>query len=305
MTSQHDSSPADGAEALEELREALEFGMGTQQPVERLRRHAMLPEAAELARTALKSSSAHTREAACIALDYIDDAAATADLRPLLADPDDLVAMRAADALCAFGEAPEVLVPRLREVLRKSEPELPRGEERIQAPCMMLDMPEARYHAARILGYLGEAAQAARPELCAALESVSGLVRAQAAKTLALIGEASDVYLPPLRQALLDQGGQSSRERVAAADMLLELGEPPDAVIPTLAEIVGEEDWTAVSSATNLLGTLGATASSAVPALQAACGSSDGSIARAAAEALGRIEGGGSVEGSSPGNESG
>jgi len=214
----------------------------------------MLAQGIELARVALKSPVSHTRAAACMALDYIDDQSTADDLRPLINDPDDMVAMRAADALRVFGEPAATLIPRLIAVLNNSEDDLPLGNARIQPPCMFLEMPEARFHAARILGHLAGEARSARLALKSALNSSSGLVRAQAARALFRLDEPANTYLPPLREALRDRYGQSSRERVAAADMLLDLCEPVAEVVPILAELVGEADWTAVHHATHILG---------------------------------------------------
>jgi HEAT repeat protein len=289
MTSLSDYSASHERNALEELREALEYARGTQQPVEELRRRGMLSQGIELARVALKSSVPHTRAAACMALEYIDDKSTLEDLRPLIDDPDDIVAMRAADALRVFGEPAATLVPRLIAVLNSSEDDLPLGNARIQPPCMFLDMPEARFHAARILGHLANDASSARSALKTALDSSSGLVRAQAARVLSRLSEPANTYLPPLREALRDRNGQSSRERVAAADMLLELGEPVVEVVPILAELVGAKDWSAIHHATQILGNLGSTASEALPALRRASQSEDRNIAQAAIDAMRKI----------------
>ncbi len=280
---------ADGSSLLEELRAALDRGCGSQQPIEGLRQRGLVGEGLLLLREALREPEPRTRAEACLALDYLDDRAAAADLQPMLSDPDEMVAVRAADALCRFGEPAAVLVPRLSEILRQRENVLPIGRERVEPPCMMLQMPEVRFHAARILGYLGAEAAPAREELRAAMASASAMVRAEAAKALAGIGEAPAVYLTPLRQALHDSHVQSSRERVWAAETLVELGEPSESVIAVLAELVGDEDYTAASWAICFLGKLGRGAESAIPALRAVRAAGRNGISEEAAAAIQRI----------------
>jgi len=281
---------SDDQATFAELRLALERGGGSQQPIEELRREGLISEAWHLLCTALRDSKSWFRAEACLALDYLNDPAAIADLRPMLADSDAMVSVRAADALCRFGEPATALVPRLIEVLRQPEAELPLGSNRYLPPCMYLAMPEARYHAARILGYLGPDGAPAREELRSSLKSASAMVRAEAAKTLAGIGEPPEVYLAPLRQALGDAIVQSSRERVRTAETLLELGEPPELVISELAGFVDDDDWTAACWAMQQLGQLGCAATSAVPTLRVALGSVRPGVAEEAAAALRQIE---------------
>jgi HEAT repeat protein len=270
---------------LTELRAALERGSGSQRPIEQLREQGLATLALGLLRRALADPEPETRAEACLALDYLDDPRAAADLRLMLADSDAMVSVRAADALCSFGEPAANLLPRLTEILRQEEPQLALGKDRIPPPCMMLQMPEARCHAARILWRLGPEAAPAHEELRSALGSASAMVRAEAAKALAGIGEPADVYLPPLRNALHDGDVQSSRERVRAAETLIELGEPPEPVIAVVASLVGDTDYTAASWAMRLLGNLGPAATSAVPALRAAH-ASGGDLTDEAAAAL-------------------
>lgn len=120
---------------------------------------------------------------------------------------------------------------------------------------------------------VGSAANAARNELIDALSSQSAIVRSEAAKTLAMTGELPEIFMPPLRQALRDAVGQSSRERVRAAETLLDLGESIDAMIPALLEFVEDEDWAAACWAMERLGYLRSAARSAIPALEAALNS--------------------------------
>jgi HEAT repeat protein len=275
--------------SVAELRSALECGGGSQQPIEQIKECGLANEALRLLRIALRDAEPRIRAEACLALDYLDDPAAIADLRPLLADTDIMVSVRAADALCHFGKPAAALVPRLVEILRQGEAELPVGKDRVQPSCMMLQMPEGRYHAARILSFLGPEAAPARDELRSAMKSASAIVRAAAARALAGIGEPADVYMVPLRQALHDVNVQSSRERVWAAEALVELGEPPGPVVAVLAELVTDEDWTAAALAMRLLGQLGPAAAAAVSALRAAQSSGRDGVTEAATAALEQI----------------
>ncbi|MGL5098225.1 MAG: HEAT repeat domain-containing protein, partial [Planctomycetia bacterium] len=228
---------------LRELRDWLACGCARQETIKQLRQLGLSSKAMVVIQGALRDSEPRVREAACLALEYLEEFVVVFDLRPMLHDPDSMVAVRAADALESYGVPAAALIPRLREILSQPEGVFPRGKDRIQPPCKHLQMPNARYHAARILGYLDKEAAPAREELRAALKSCSAIVRSVAAKALAGIGESPEVYLPPLRRALGDVEIQSSRERFWAAEALVELGEPPASVVAVLAELAGDEDW--------------------------------------------------------------
>jgi len=276
--------------ALRNLWRAVQRGGGTQQEVEALRDQGRVDEALSLLRSALADPEPTTRATACLALEDLDDPTAAADLRPMLDDSDDMVVVRAADALMYWGEPAASLVPRLREILRQPEPTLPRGRDRIGEPCAYLQLPEAHCHAARILGSFGSDAAAARGELVNALLSSSAIVCAEAAKALAAMGEPSETYLPPLRAAMTDSVVQSSRERVAAAEALVELGEPTEPIIIAVLEFIQDDDWTAACWAIRLLVQLADRAASAVPALKAAVESGREGVAEEARLALAEIE---------------
>lgn len=273
---------------LLELRAGLEYEW-TQQPVEKIRQCGLAAEALSLLCEQLHRPEPGIRASACLALDYLDDSAAVPKLLPLLNDAEPMVAMRAADALCRFGAPAIKLLPRLIEVLSQPEVELPRGTARVLPPCGVLQMPESRYHAARILGYLGEEAAPARQGLLDALQSGSGMVRGMAARALAGIGEPPETYLAPLRQALDDVNVQSSRERENVAETLYDLGEPVEPLVDRLAELVSDEDWGAACMAMLFLQDLGPVAKSAVPALRLAMSSDNPGVAEQAEAALREI----------------
>ena len=111
-----------------------------------------------------------------------------------------------------------------------------------------------------------------------------------AAEALANIGESPDVFLPPLREALNDAVKQSARERVWAASALIRFGEPAEAVVDVLIELLGCGDWTAYHHATAELGNLGQDAERAIPALRLATESSESHFAEAAKDAITKIE---------------
>jgi len=274
---------------LEELGWAVRGGGAIQMTIEQLRTQGKASETLELLRTALCEPEPIARATACLGMEYLADPAAVAVLKPMLGDPDPLVVVRAAAALDSFGEPASTLIPRMREILRLPEPPLPQGRQRITSQCAYLQLPEAHYHAARILGWFGVEAASAREDLVKALESCSAMVRAEAAQALAGMGEPKETYLPPLHEALKDTAVQSPRERVSAAEALVELGEQPASIIPAIIDLVQDEDWTTAGRAIHLLGEWGERAIDAVPALRAAqtCGRQD--IADEAASTLARI----------------
>jgi HEAT repeat protein len=275
---------------LAEVRLALLSYGGGQHFFEHLRQRGLANEASNLLRLALHDPEPRVRREACLALGYSNDPSVVGDLRPMVTDDDAMVSVRAAEALCDLGEPAAALVPRLAELLGKPEARLPFERDRIHSLCRIPGSVEARYHAARILSRLGEESGPAREVLRLALESGWALVRVQAAKALARLNEAAEVYLPALWQALHDATNQSSRDRVRTAEALIELGEPPARVIEVVAGLVEDPDWSCVSEATALLGKLGAAAAAAVPALRAAMVSERSDVAQAAAAALRKIE---------------
>jgi HEAT repeat protein len=243
---------------LAQLDGALRMRQSPRQSIEVLEEHALATGALQLIREALKADEPVIREAACEALYHLGDPSTAPEIRPLLHDPDDMVFVRAAEALWRFGEPSTALVPRLTEILSKSEGEFGDAADRIgDGLCQYLQMPETHYHAARILGYLRADTAPARKALRKALESTSGMVRTEAAKALAYLGEEAEFYLAPLRQAMHDSKLQSSRERVWAAEGLIDLGEPPESVVPALIELVRDKDYSTSIDAIELLGKLG------------------------------------------------
>lgn len=281
---------ADSGAPLSELCRTLERGWGFDGPLRELRRQGYAEAAVTLVRAGLRDERSYVREGACLAMERLQGQSASlfrADLRAVLSDSEDLVRVRAADALWTLGEPADTLVPHLIEIVQRSDPAgIPLGRERVVPPCGYLAMPEARCLAARILGDLGAATEPARLALRAALTSGSGMVRAAAARSLAGLGEPVATYFGPLRDAMIDGATQSSRERVEAAEALLDLGEPPAPVVPTLVELVVEPDWTAHVDAMRILKRLGPAAAGAEPVLRAALDHSDAALRRRVREVL-------------------
>ena len=271
---------------LSQLGGALRLRGRTEEPIVALRAEGLAADILRMLREGLRAPEPEIRASACSALDYLGDPAVVTDLRPLLHDSDAMVSVRAAYTLRGFSEPSGTLIPRLIEILSCPEGNFPQGNDRIQGTCGFLQMPEAHCHAARILSYCGTEAAPAREQLLTALESVSGTVRAEAAKALAGMGESPTVYLPPLRQALHDDEVQSSRERVRAAEGLIDLGEPPESVVPVLIELARDQDYGACVWAIELLGKVGPAASSAIPMLQEAKALEDQGLGEAAFRAL-------------------
>ncbi len=263
---------AAGGAFLEDLRRALLQGWAVDDVVEKLHESGRAADAVPMLTAALKDGREVVRRAACFALECSGDAAGPAlpALRQVLRDPECRVRIAAAQALGVLGEPAGPLVAVLsEELLRPDATPLPRGRDRVQGQSQMLVAPP-RLDAAIALGQLGEAAAAAAPALRRALADPSGIVRVEAARALLQLGEPPQTVVQPLLNTLNDVGQHAARERCRAADVLFEMVRPPEALVPALAELVREDDWTAQAEAFVLLGKIGPSASEAVPALRAA-----------------------------------
>lgn len=70
----------------------------------------------------------------------------------------------------------------------------------------------------------------------------------------------------------------------------MDLGEPPESIVPVLIELVRDEDYTASIGAIEFLRKLGPAAKSAIPLLREAKSSANEGIAEAATRALQSIK---------------
>lgn len=243
---------------LSGLREALERGTNIEAAIDEVLDREQTAAATAVLLESVKSESATVRQASCDAFAFLDDATAevTDSLRERLKD--DVIQVRAwaAEALLDLGAPPESVVPSLIEGLQKQEAPLPTGEDRIQGVCGYLCVPD-RYHAARILSAVGEAARPARDALLEHQWDESGGVRLQVAEALLNLGEPLENVLPPLRDGLRNPD-LSNREQMQIATALLEHGEAPNDVVPKVIEVLDKAtDDSARVEALEALGNLG------------------------------------------------
>ncbi|WP_197995082.1 HEAT repeat domain-containing protein [Gimesia panareensis] len=243
---------------LSGLREALERGTNIEAAIDDVLDREQTATATAVLLESVRCESATVRQASCDAFAILDDATeeVTDALRERLKDDVIQVRASAAEALLDLGAPAESVVPSLIEGLQKREAPLPIGEDRIQGVCGYLCVPD-RYHAARILSAVGEAARPARDALLEHQLDESGDVRLQVAEALLNLGEPLENVLPPLRDGLHNPD-LSHRERMRIAQSLLEHGESHNDVLPTVIEVLGKTtDDSARVEALEVLGQIG------------------------------------------------
>lgn len=252
---------------LAELRECLERGWQVQESVFRLKEYGQTDAAlAVLIEAVSNAESATVRKSACEALALIEKGDAVIALRGRLADDSVEVRAWAADALLKRGEAAETVVPAMIEGMQQPEPCLPQGEARIGEVCKYLCVPD-RYHAARVLSSIGEAARPARKVLLEHQMDESGCVRIVVAEALKNCGEPIANILPPLFDGLTSQD-MSARERMRIVEPLLGYSVPHQQLLPSLIQTISESsDYSAMSDAFNALSEIGPQAQSAAESI--------------------------------------
>jgi len=168
------------------------------------------------------------------------------------------------------------------------------------------ELAEVRRTAAEALGRMGPAAKAAVPSLTRALRDKEPDVRGPAARALGRIGSEAEPAIRALAELLHDktkyQEGTrtvwTGREPVegrgktvnvcdSAAEALGEIG--PEATIPALKDLLGDEEVNGRSAAAKALGHLGSKAKATIPDLMAALGDESWEVRQSAAEALGKM----------------
>ncbi len=272
---------------LAQLRDAIEQGTNIHEALEGIQERGQASEAAAVLLEALKSESPTVRQSACDAIGLIGDRAdeVMSALRTQLGDEVVEVRARAADALLDLGEPPEAVVPSMIEGLQKHEKPMLKGEDRIH-----VGVPD-RYHAARILRSVGEAARPARDVLLKHQMDESGDVRLRVAEALLNVGEPKSDVLPPLLDGL-HSPDLSERERMRFVKPLLNHGVSRDEMLPLLIRTLTKtSDNCARGQALKLLGSFGAAARSAADAIERAIiqESDEWGIKVPAAQALMRI----------------
>lgn len=146
--------------------------------------------------------------------------------------------------------------------------------------------PEVRWQAADLLGQAGPAERrdtAAKDALVRALQDDDPHVRAVAASSLSVLGDAGPAAIPVLRDML------TTGERLAALKALVRYGAEAEPAIPRLVDLLHDGDSEVRWRAAMTLGKIGPVARNAVPALVAALKDEDALVREHAAEALGDI----------------
>jgi len=163
--------------------------------------------------------------------------------------------------------------------------------------ALRTDSADDRKVAADDLATHGIAASAATEALIAALADPDTDVRVEVARALGLVAAPGQpAALAALRKCLTDE---SPRIRGSAATALWNLGEPADALMPTLIRLVADyrpdrdrnptDDIWGHDAGIELLNQIGAEATAAIPALIAALDSPQTGERLAAADSLGAI----------------
>lgn len=198
---------------------------------------------AEAARTA---RSADARIYAMDALGRIGPAAAAAapTLISLLTDRDGRVSRHAMDRLPRLGIG---AVPDLRVAITARDPVL-------------------RRRAAFVLGAIGRKSAAAIPELLQATEDSDLSVRRNAMTALGAIGEAQGDVVARLT-AVLNDIGENSEAREAAAEALGRIAPQDDGVVRSLIAAMDSGDYALCNAAATALGRVPAYAAQTVPPL--------------------------------------
>ena len=146
--------------------------------------------------------------------------------------------------------------------------------------------PEVRWQAADLLGQAGPAERgdtAAKDALVRALQDDDPHVRAVAASSLSVLGDAGPDAIPVLRDML------TTGERLAALKALVRYGPEAEPAIPRLIDLLHDDDSEVRWRAAMTLGKIGPAARVAVPKLVDALKDEDALVREHAAEALGEI----------------
>ena len=246
------------------LREALERGIHMEDAIEEVICHQQIAEAKAVLLESLKSESSSVRRESCEALRLLGEV--TEEVMDALQErlEDGVVQVRAwaAETLMDLGEPSESVVPFMIDGLQTKEDTLPKGEDRIQGMCRSLSVPD-RYHAARILNLIGEAAQPAKAVLLEHQMDESGGVRLEVAEALLNLGEPLENILPALRDGLHNPNF-SERERMWFAIPLLNHGELHHTILPGVVDVLdNSKDNTARVEALEVLTVMGIAAQSA------------------------------------------
>lgn len=243
---------------LSRLREALDMRWRTAEAAEAAHVKGQAAESAAVCVKALGSDRPSVRIAAAEVLGQLGvaDSEVLSALHNALDDECVEARAWAADALLDLDEPEESVVPAMIAGLRNQEPPLPKGEDRVQGICAYMAVPD-RYHAARILSQIGEAALSAREALLESRFDESGPVRIRVAEALWNIGEPIETVLPPLSEALRSSQ-MCQRERMDIAKELAEWGEPPEEILPAVLDALeNSSDYTTQIDALETLGKLG------------------------------------------------
>jgi HEAT repeat protein len=139
---------------------------------------------------------------------------------------------------------------------------------------------EPRWHAADVLGQIGEPARAAGPALVAALDDRDPTVRAVAIQSVGKLAPEVPGAVPALVELFPDVG---------AVRAVAEFGPAAVEAVPKLIELLDHPDPMVRRNACRTLGRIGVAAKPAVPALTARLTDPDAPVREYAAKALGWI----------------
>jgi len=197
------------------------------------------------------------------------------------------VRANAAEALGSIGPDAQTAIPTLLELLQDSQ-------------------ADVRKAAADALGNLGPASKEAVPALTALLSDKESAVRGPAARALGRIGPEAKPAALALAKLLddktkyeegvnlvyglgrpLEEFAKTLCVRDNAVTALLRIG--PEATLPTLRELLGDEEAEARSAAAKGLGLFGPKAKTAVPDLIATLRDESWQVRHSATEALGAV----------------
>jgi hypothetical protein len=224
---------------LADLRAKLEGEPCLQDAIAEIRRRGQIPEAMAVLLAALADDYHLAQRNACEALALLGDRSpAVVDaLRACMADPSGEIGAWAGGALLELGESPEVVARAMTELLTRPEPS-PNPEEPARKRAGRLWGPE-RYHAARVLTCVGEAARPYYEIVQRFQRDEHAPLRLRVAEILLNLGDSMDTVTPPIYEAA-DNALLELLERSRVAEWLLEYADPPTETADRLRAIRAE-----------------------------------------------------------------
>lgn len=246
------------------LRRGIEGDAGVEAALDELERQGQLSAAVPMLTHALEEESYMIRQAACNALGQIPEAVQSwTALTKMLSDKSGWVRAYAAEACYRLGTPAEKVIPILIDVLENcvDSTHVEKVEETDES-CQE-DPADGRYYAALVLKGFGLDAILAKSALQGSLKDNSGFVRMMSALALVNIGETPSSVIPSLLEGLADPA-MSVRERVRIAETLLfEFDQPVESVLDTLIGIAGDAEFSDRDDVFRLLENLGPAAAKA------------------------------------------